>query len=202
MTTDRPADAEELPEAWAYVSISAQGWGNDTRCVHCGDYMDVRSRHSSDAAFGPEWFEPCDENDGAPHELDREQRFRCINGSIPETVRGFLTVERGPTDQRFPDDDDDQWSGWLSREAWEALRDDWCIEPEFCSQTMGIMAGPDEVRGENWFQPMWALAYESPGTDWNMGGVYPVDWVQMYFNSRDEDVMAAAGITDQEESND
>lgn len=190
---------DELPEAWAYVSISAYGWGNETRCTWCGRYIEVLSRYSHETQFGPEWAEECDENDGKPHEMDRERRFDCINGTIPENVRRFLTVERGPRDQRWPEEDDDQWSGWLDQPAWEDLAAAWDIVPEECSQTMGMMAGPDNVRGENWLQPMWALAYESPGTDWNIGGVYPVDYVQMYFNSRDADVMAAAGITEEAE---
>lgn len=99
--------------------------------------------------------------------------------TIPETVRSALTM----TDNHPPDGDEPsetKWWGELTTEQWDTFRDDWMIEPDDCNDTMGMILGPP-------YGHLPALAYEAHGTDWNIGGVYPVDYVDVWFLTEDPD---------------
>jgi hypothetical protein len=104
--------------------------------------------------------------------------------TIPESVRGALTMT--DNDPGEPDGAETgetsitKWWGEITTEQWAELRRDWCIEPDDCDDTLGMILGPP-------YGHLPALAFNAVGTDWNVGGVYGVDWVSVYFLTDDPD---------------
>lgn len=113
-------------------------------------------------------------NEGAEYDQHRHVWY-----TIPDSVREALTM----TDNE-PDHDGDgsltKWWGELTTEQWDEFRADWMIEPDECNDTMGMILGPP-------YGTLPALAYTADGTDWNVGGIYPVDYVDVWFLTEDPD---------------
>ncbi len=111
---------------------------------------------------------------------DEYDEHREVWSTIPESVREALEMtDHGPAEdgEEFSET---KWWGELTDEQWAEFRSAWSIEPDSCEETMGMILGPP-------YGMLPALAYTSDGTDWNIGGVYPVDWVDVWFLTEDAD---------------
>lgn len=110
---------------------------------------------------------------------DQYDQHRQVWSTIPESVREALTM----TDNHPAEDgegSETKWWGELTADQWDTFRSDWMIEPDECNDTMGMILGPP-------YGTLPALAYTAHGTDWNAGGVYPVDYVDVWFLTEDPD---------------
>lgn len=111
---------------------------------------------------------------GQGNRADDYDQHQAVWGTIPEGVRKALTMtDNHPADER-EEFSETKWWGELTDEQWTELRDAWCIEPDDCNETMGMILGPP-------YGTLPALAYTAEGHEWNVGGVYPVDWVDVWF---------------------
>lgn len=152
--------AHENEAEWAFVAISAVGPGS------YGGYED-------------EWSED--------EEWSHEMMRRCVQETIPPLARAELGD--GTWDERFMNDREVNWNGWLTRAAWDELRAEWYFDPETDSKTGGIIGVAIDDDG---FHNAWAYSSDQPGMDWNIGGVTPVTYVNVYYCAQDEDILAAA----------
>jgi hypothetical protein len=102
--------------------------------------------------------------------------------TIPETVRAALEMtDHYPAEPESGEDfSETKWWGELDDDQWQAFRAAWNIEPDGCEQTLGMILGPP-------YGTLPAVNCSSPGHEWNIGGVYPVDWVDVYLLTDDPD---------------
>lgn len=158
-------DSED--DFYAYIIIDARGCGNDRQ-----------GRYLSEAELQNEESPWVLDDDGLYFLWDYENQHRSVWGTIPIIVREALvhTEELDPEDG--PDECNNKWCGALNKQQWEAFRDAWFIEPDRCDDTMGMITE---------YGHMWALADMSSGDDWNMGGIYPVDFVSTYFCTQEQE---------------
>lgn len=191
------ADEKVTDDEWyAYVIITANGMGTDhyyaDKCAHCEEEIEWDYVDYSDT---PGWVHVdtqqalCDEYEGndPPQAEPREvKRHNIVWETIPDVVKPALQ-KTDDTDYGIDVSEtyevETKWCGWLNREQWESLKDTWGLNPESSTATMGMIT---EYGG------MWALAETHDGMDWNMGGLTPVDYVDIWYCSQDEDVMRVA----------
>jgi hypothetical protein len=107
---------------------------------------------------------------------------------LPEAVKqAFFETEKtddgGWCEVPMPET---KWGAVLTKSQWEEFRDSFSLNPDTVDNTMGMMFDIGMM--------MWALADHCDGSDWNMGGITPVSFVQTYFCCQDEDMMRRAGI--------
>jgi hypothetical protein len=127
-------------------------------------------------------------SEGLPDDWDwpgHGEVIRCL----PDVCRNIFTkTEENEDDstwgasEQFPTT---KWVASMNQEQWEAFREHMCLEPERLDETMGMITE---------YGHMWALCDNADGTDWNMGGVTPVSWVDTYFCCQDADMMERAGV--------
>lgn len=175
-------------EFYAYVVITANGMGSDhygaDECNVCGEKIEWNDgwHHEGD--------EPSNEPatcDGAEVEPSRYKNHNKVWNTLPESVQKVLETT---DDTNFGEDVEEtyevetKWVGWLNQTEWEDLKSGWGLDPERSDRTMGILAWPEGH--------MWALSETHDGMDWNMGGLTPLDYMNIYYCSQDPDVMKVA----------